>query len=173
MEAVENIEELRRNARRYQQLLDHPAAARHLLTLLQTGHGNRTHLGLVLDQLHIQDLAKAGTLAAARIWQQGGADGKTGTERAAAAVLDARAQVAEAKGGIASATRIADKILADSMAAIDANRLRAAERAGHSYDGPERRGAGRAFDPVKADLADLEMRVVGSNPAFAEGPAGA
>lgn len=138
-ENPENIDQLRRDARRYGQLLDHPSAARHLLTLLQAGHGTKTHLGTLLDQMHLQDLAKAGTLAAARIWQEGGADGKTGTARAAETVLAARAQVAEMRTEI-----VADRIISDSLAVIDAGRLRRAERDGHSYAGPERRAGFRA-----------------------------
>lgn len=141
-ETPENIDQLRRDARRYGQLLDHPSAARHLLTLLQAGHGTKTHLGTLLDQMHLQDLAKSGTLAAARIWQEGGVDGKTGTARAAETVLASRAQVAEI---------VADRIISDSLAVIDAGRLRRAERDGHSYAGPERRAGFRATPAETTD----------------------
>lgn len=147
-----NIAALRRDARRYHQLLPHPTDSRHLLTLLQTGQGSKEHLGRILDQLHIQDLAKSGTRAAARIWQEGGADGKTGTARAAEAVVSTRKEIADINA---------------SMAVIDAGRLRRAERDGYHYAGPERRSSDRAFGPVKADLSDLETRIAAAHPGFA------
>lgn len=146
MESIDQHElaALRRDARRYEQLLAHPADARHLLTLLQTGHGTKVHLGGILDQMHLQDLARAGTLAASRVLQQGGADGRTGTERAAAVVLDARAQVRTAYADATAA--LADRILCDSLAVIDANRMRRAERADVPYIGPERRRSATEMD---------------------------
>lgn len=176
----EDIEELRRNARRYQQLLDHPRDAHHLFALLlahtRTNIMGREYLNRILDQLHIQDLAKGGTLAAARVWQQGGADGETGTERAATVVLDARAQVSDAQiaarivNHLAGAPTphadvIADRVLSESLAVIDSARLRRAQKDGHNYEGPERRKFRAGFKPenlVNADLADMEVRILAS-----------
>lgn len=175
IEEVEDIAELRRNARRYQQLLDHPRDAHHLFALLlahtRTNVAGKQYLNQILDQLHIQDLAKAGTLAAAKIWQQGGADGKTGTERAADAILDARMQVGAARVDAGMVNGIADKILADSLAVIDAERQRRAQRAGQLYEGPERRHDGRPFDPLNADLSDMEQRVLAHGDVLPGAPA--
>lgn len=134
------------NARRYQQLLDHPRDAHHLFALLlahkQNNVAGKAYLNAILDQLHLQDLAKAGQLATNRAWQAGAVDGRSGSEIAA------------------------DKMIAANMAIVDADRQRRAAAKGAVYIGDV--GYTNPVIAVEKIAASIELRTLGGNPG-AEG----
>jgi len=126
---VDYLKKLEDGARRYRQLVAHPTEARHLLTMLQTQHSSIETMNAALDQMHLQDLALA---AQAR---------RTALPRPTLGTLS---------------VQIADKVLEDAIAVIDANRIRHNTRKGVAYEGTERRTFRAGCTPEQAgvDITD-------------------